>query len=151
MAWTAMRVGEWDKAMEYARTGLAKNPCHVCRPYLVGALAMGLKKRGEYDQALPYFELMQSAEPSLQSWGLGHYADIVIEHRPALFEKGFGYAKRAVEIDPKDADNRVTLAKYYLRRNERQEALSQVQAALAIDGEHEDAQALRDEIQKAGP
>lgn len=144
-AMAAARVKRWDQALEYAKKGMSLRPCRVCRGWMLGIQGWAYREKDDYDKALENFELVIKQKLNLLGWAYAEYAEIVILHRPALKAKGWEYAQKAVETEPKKAARRVVLARYHMERKEITKAREQIRTALKLDPDCDEARKLKEE------
>lgn len=149
-AWAASQAEQWDAAIQNANMALTKMPCAGCREKSLCVLAWSNRNKKNYDEAIRYYEMAAQMHNSNYAWACRGYADVVLEHRPALLDKGLGYAQNALAADPKDANTRVTLARCYLKRNQIPQVREQIQAALMLDPDSSSAKDFKKEHPEVG-
>jgi len=146
LARTAWRTERWDDAIPAAEKGLASNPCKVCRENLLMVISLALQQHQRPDEALKYLEDLAQTGVAFNGWACEQFAFIIFERQPARMTEGFEYAKKAVALMPDNPERRLILARYHWKRRERQEALKEIEAALAVNPNHGTSLAFKNEI-----
>jgi hypothetical protein len=76
----------------------------------------------------------------------GELAGLILDHKPEMMEQGFEYAKQGVALMPKEVGFRRVLARYYQKRSDRDGALKEIDAALALSPNSGSAKKIKAEI-----
>jgi superkiller protein 3 len=98
----------------------------------VAYLGMTHERRGRLDEAVALYERALALDERLAA---AHFlaAEAILKRTPAAETRAETHLKRAVELDPKFAPARVSLAKIYMRRDRVAEAADQLQQAVASE------------------
>jgi len=143
----AVQTKHWDDVIPAARKELVKCPLsEPSREYILVYLAYAHEKRKEFDEAMNCYTEVVKIDKFYKGFACGQLGVVILENKPDLMEQGFEYAKQGVALSPKEVGFRRVLARYYQKRGDREAALKEIDAALALSPNSGSAKKIKAEI-----
>ena len=139
-----MNQGEFDKAERLFLQEVKRDPMASVAWNQLGIIAF---ERGDMEQALEYFQTARGIAP-LNPVYARNLAMVYAEKEK--YEIAESLLTKSIELNPRDPDTYVTLAKVYLLAGEEQSALETLESTLRVDPAHVEALQMLEQLQIGG-
>lgn len=142
----AVQTKHWDELVLVGPKALVNNPSEQHREFILTFLGYAHRQRKEFDEAMNCYSEVVKLGKFYKGFACGELAGLILDHKPEMMEQGFEYAKQGVGLSPKEVGFRRVLARYYQKRGDREAALKEIDAALALSPNSGSAKKIKAEI-----